>query len=77
MVSDAQLIFWLIGAAVYLVASASLVPFVAVAKGRSGLGWVFSALIFSPLLALIALAALPQGPGREPASPFEAELQSR
>lgn len=32
---------------------------VASEKGRSGFVWVFAALVFSPLLALIGLAALP------------------
>jgi hypothetical protein len=77
MVSDAQLLFWLVSAGIYLLASAGLVPFVAREKNRSGIGWVVSSLLFSPLLALIALAALPPGTADEPVSSFDAELRRR
>jgi hypothetical protein len=43
----------------YLIATFGLVPYVAATKGRSGLGWVLLALLVTPLLALIALAAVP------------------
>lgn len=43
----------------YLAPAVFLVPFVARAKGRSGVAWMLTALLFSPLLALIALAAIP------------------
>jgi hypothetical protein len=76
MTPDAHVLL-LISSLIYLMASAVLVPFVAREKDRSGFGWMLSALLFSPLLALIALAALPPGTAREPASPFEAELRSR
>jgi len=46
----------------YLLAAASLVPSVAQQKGRSGFGWMLIALLWSPLIALIALAALPDKP---------------
>jgi hypothetical protein len=36
-----------------------------------------ASLLFSPLLALIALVAVPPGTAHEPASPFEAELRRR
>jgi hypothetical protein len=52
---------------VYVVASVGLVP----------LGWAFVSLVLTPLLALIALTALPPGTNGDPASPFEAELRSR
>jgi len=77
MVSDAQFMIWLIGAGIYLLASVGFVPFVALEKDRSGIGWAIASLLFSPLLALIALAGLPPGTHREPASPFEAELRRR
>jgi hypothetical protein len=76
MTPDAHVLL-LISSLIYLMASAGLVPFVAREKDRSGFGWMLSALLFSPLLALIALAALPPGTAREPASPFEAELRGR
>jgi len=34
---------------------------------------MFVALLMSPLLALIALVAVPPGEGREPINPFDAE----
>ena len=43
----------------YVLTSLSLVPAVAHYKGRSGLAWTLTALLYSPLLALIALAAVP------------------
>ena len=58
---------------IYLLASVTLVPFVAFSKGRSGLAWVLIALLMSPLLALIALVAVPAGEGREPINPCDAE----
>jgi len=57
---------------IYLLASVTLVPFVAFSKGRSGLACVLIALLMSPLLALIALVAVPAGEGREPINPFDA-----
>jgi hypothetical protein len=62
---------------IYVVASLGLVPFVAVEKRRSGFLWMLVALACSPLLALVALVALPTGDHGDPASPFEAELRSR
>jgi len=58
---------------IYLLASVTLVPYVASSKGRSGVAWTFVALLMSPLLALIALVAVPAGEGREPINPFDAE----
>jgi len=63
--------------AVYVLASLGLVPFVAIEKRRSGFRWMLTSLICSPLLALVALAALPLGDAGDPSSPFEAELGSR
>lgn len=77
MVSDAQFMIWLISAGIYLLASVGLVPFVAMEKDRSGIGWAIASLLFTPLLALIALTAVPPGTAHEPASPFEAELRRR
>lgn len=59
--------------AIYLLASVTLVPFVASTKGRSAFGWMLIALLMSPLLALIALVAVPPGEGREPINPFDAD----
>jgi uncharacterized membrane protein YedE/YeeE len=39
--------------------SVTLVPFVAGGKGRSAFGWALLSLLFSPIVTLIALAALP------------------
>ena len=60
-------------AIVYLLASVTLVPFVASTKGRSRLAWMLISLLMSPLLALIVLASVPPGEGREPINPFDAE----
>jgi hypothetical protein len=57
--TDTAAIVLLLSSLFYLLASAGLVPWVARQKGRSGFGWLFIALFFSPLLALIALAAVP------------------
>jgi hypothetical protein len=43
----------------YLIASLAIVPYVARARGRSGLGWTLLSLLVTPVLALLALAALP------------------
>jgi hypothetical protein len=59
--------------AIYVLASVTLVPYVASSKGRSGLAWMFVALLMSPLLALIALIAVPPGEGKEPINPFDAD----
>ena len=47
----------------YLIATFGLVPYVASAKGRSGLGWLLIALVVTPLLSLLALAAIPDTGG--------------
>jgi len=74
---DAPFVFLVFSCLIYLLASGGLVPFVARAKNRSGIGWMVSSLLFSPLLALIALAALPPGTADEPVSSFDAELRRR
>jgi len=43
----------------YFLATVALVPCVASANGRSGFEWLLIALLVTPLLALIALAAMP------------------
>jgi hypothetical protein len=63
--------------AIYVLASLGLVPFVAIEKRRSGFRWMLTSLLCSPLLALVALAAVPVGDAGDPSSPFEAELRSR
>jgi hypothetical protein len=70
-----EVILFLPLVAIYLLASVTLVPYVASSKGRSGLAWMFVALLMSPLLALIALVAVPPGEGREPINPFDADRQ--
>jgi hypothetical protein len=40
--------------------SVTIVPYVADAKGRSAFGWALLSLLFSPIVTLIALAALPR-----------------
>jgi len=52
-------IILLAGVFLYLFTAATLVPFVAEQKGRSALGWLVAALVWTPLFALIALAAVP------------------
>jgi hypothetical protein len=59
----------------YVLAAVGLVPFVASEKDRSAVGWALLALLFSPLLALVALAAVPSGTHGEPVSSFDAELR--
>lgn len=48
----AIVLVWLVGS--------SVCGYVAWQKGRSGLNWFILALLISPLLALIAVAALPE-----------------
>jgi hypothetical protein len=43
----------------WLLAFVALVAHVASEKGRSGVAWRFAAVVFSPLVALLALAAVP------------------
>jgi hypothetical protein len=43
----------------YFFATVVLVPYVASEKGRSGVGWALAAVFVTPLLALLALAAVP------------------
>ncbi|MBI4636389.1 MAG: hypothetical protein HY727_08570 [Candidatus Rokubacteria bacterium] len=43
----------------YLVLSILLVPFVAHEKGRNPFFWAFIAVVCTPLMAILALAALP------------------
>jgi hypothetical protein len=57
----------------YLLASMTLVPYVARVKQRTGIGWMLTSLLFSPLLALVALAALPAREAPEPINPFDAD----
>jgi hypothetical protein len=47
----------------YLIATFGLVPYAASAKGRSGLGWLLIALVVTPLLSLLTLAAIPDTGG--------------
>ena len=44
---------------VWIAATSMLVPFVASQKGRNGWLWALASAVFSPLLALIVLAAVP------------------
>ncbi len=50
----------MVGAVIWI-GAAILAGWVAVQNNRSGAGWFFNALIFSPIVALLALAAIPQG----------------
>lgn len=54
-----ELLVLIVLAIPYVFASLILVPYVASEKGRSNFGWALTALIVTPLLALIALAAVP------------------
>lgn len=44
----------------------AIVPSVAQQRGRSGFGWMLIAMLWSPLLAMIDLAALPDKPRESP-----------
>lgn len=78
MRSDVALTLFLAGILLSLMASIGLVLFVATEKNRSGFGWAILALLFSPLLVLIALAALPVERGDEPVDvPEVPELEWR
>jgi hypothetical protein len=61
----------------YFFASVGLVPYVASEKRRSSFGWVLTALFLTPLLALIALAALPTGEEDVPVNPFDLDREKR
>ena len=43
----------------YVIASVGIVPYVARAKRRSGAGWAILSLLVTPVIALLALAAMP------------------
>ena len=43
----------------YVITSVGIVPYVAGQKGRSGLVWILISLLVSPVIALLALAAMP------------------
>jgi hypothetical protein len=77
MIQEASNALALACVAVYILATLGLVPFVAIEKRRSGARWMLTSLLCSPLLALVALAALPLGDAGDPTSPFDAELKSR
>jgi hypothetical protein len=55
-----ELLVFFVLAVPYVFASLFLVPYVAAQKGRSGFGWALIALFLTPLLALLALAAVPE-----------------
>lgn len=57
--TEAQFIVMLWSVVLYIITAGSLVPWVAQQKGRSGIGWLLIALLWTPLFALIALAAVP------------------
>lgn len=54
-----ELLVFIVLAVPYVFASLFLVPYVASQKGRSSFGWALTALLLTPLLALLALAAVP------------------
>lgn len=43
----------------YVFTAVTLIPFVAEQKQRSAFGWAVIAIVWTPVLALIALAAVP------------------
>jgi cbb3-type cytochrome oxidase subunit 1 len=55
---------------VWTVASATLVPMVASRKNERVFPWVMAALFLSPLLTLIALAAIPVSEPERPLRPL-------
>jgi hypothetical protein len=61
----------------YFFASVGLVPYVASEKRRSAFGWVLTALFLTPVLALLALAALPMGEEDVPINPFDLDREKR
>jgi hypothetical protein len=59
--NEALLAIFIVGTALSWLFGSVLGGVVAHTKGRSGLGWAVGAfLLFTPLLALIALAAMPR-----------------
>jgi len=60
----------------YVLASVGLVPYVASEKRRSVFGWILTSLLMTPVLALIALAALPVGEEDVPINPFDLDRES-
>lgn len=61
MGSDYQgLLLFIVVAIPYVFASLFLVPYVASQKRRSSVGWALIALCLTPLLALLALVAVPE-----------------
>jgi len=54
------LLLFIVVAIPYVVGSLFLVPYVASQKGRSSVGWALIALFLTPILALLALAAVPE-----------------
>ena len=59
---DAVVVISTLGAAWLWLGGSMLVSFVALEKNRNAFGWFFVGLILSPLLSLIALAAMPDKP---------------
>ena len=59
----------------YFFGSVGLVPYVASEKRRSASGWILTSLFLTPLLALIALAALPIGEEDVPVNPFDLDRE--
>lgn len=54
----------------WIAATVFLVPFVAHEKGRSAIGWALLSLVFSPLLTLLALAAVPMAQRKQEEKPW-------
>jgi hypothetical protein len=61
----------------YFFASVGLVPYVASEKRRSSFGWILTAFFLTPLLALIALAALSTGEEDVPVNRFDLDREKR
>jgi hypothetical protein len=53
------------GLLLYLITAGGLIPWVASEKGRSSFGWMLMGVFFTPLFALLALAAVPAKPPRQ------------
>jgi hypothetical protein len=61
----------------YFFGSIGLVPYIASEKRRSVFGWILTSLLLTPLLALIALAALPMSEEDVPINPFDLDKENR